>query len=37
VRQSTWQPLADDEQESGIKACRTFRFSLVPVTRDEPD
>ena len=37
VRQSTWMPLADDEQESGIKACRTFRFSLVPVTRDEPD
>ncbi len=37
VRQSTWKPLAEDEQESGIKACRTFRFSLVPVTRDEPD
>ena len=37
VRQSTWKPLPDGEQESGIKACRTFRFSLVPVTRDEPD
>ena len=31
VRQSTWVPLGKDEEPSGIKACRTFRFSLVPV------
>ena len=31
VRNSTWVRLEDDEQMSGIKACRTFRFSLVPV------
>lgn len=37
VRQSTWKPLSEDEQESGIKACRTFRFSLVPATQNEPD
>lgn len=31
VRQSTWVPLRKEEESSGIKACRTFRFSLVPV------
>ena len=31
VRKSTWFRLDDDEEISGIKACRTFRFSLVPV------
>jgi TonB family protein len=31
VRKSTWVPLERDEESSGIKACRTFRFSLVPV------
>ena len=31
VRKSTWQPLPRDVQLSGIKACRTFRFSLVPL------
>ena len=31
VRKSTWVRLDDDEEMSGIKACRTFRFSLVPV------
>lgn len=30
VRKSTWIPLKRDEASSGIKACRTFRFSLVP-------
>ena len=34
VRQSTWVRLNDDEEMSGIKACRTFRFSLVPVDED---
>ena len=36
VRKSTWVPLKRDEESSGIKACRTFRFSLVP-TQGEPD
>jgi len=34
VRKSTWVRLNDDEEMSGIKACRTFRFSLVPVDDD---
>jgi TonB family protein len=34
VRKSTWVRLDDDEEISGIKACRTFRFSLVPVDDD---
>ena len=36
VRKSTWLPLPEDEEMPGIKACRTFRFSLVPVEED-PD
>lgn len=36
LRKSTWLPLPEDEELSGIKACRTFRFSLVPVEED-PD
>jgi len=35
VRKSTWVRLDDDETMSGIKACRTFRFSLVPVEKDQ--
>ena len=31
VRDSTYEPLPDDAKLSGIKACRTFRFSLEPV------
>ena len=34
VRKSTWVRLDDDKEMSGIKACRTFRFSLVPVDDD---
>jgi len=34
VRKSTWVGLDEDENLSGIKACRTFRFSLVPVEED---
>jgi len=34
VRKSTWLPLAEGEELPGIKACRTFRFSLVPVEED---
>src|SRR5210317_1847322 len=33
VRKSTWVRLDDDQAMSGIKACRTFRFSLVPVNK----
>ena len=33
VRKSTWVRLDDDKEMSGIKACRTFRFSLVPVNK----
>lgn len=35
VRRSTWQPLSDTKELSGIKACRTFRFSLVPLEEEE--
>ena len=34
IRKSTWKPLADGEEVPGIKACRTFRFSLVPATQN---
>lgn len=37
VRNSTWAPLKKDEKDSGVKACRTFRFSLVPVPKDQQD
>lgn len=35
VRRSTWHPLAQGEPLPAIKACRTFRFTLVPVPPDE--
>ncbi len=31
VRHSTYEPLPDDARLSGIKSCRTFRFTLEPV------
>lgn len=34
VRKSTWVRLDKDEAMSGIKACRTFRFTLIPVNDD---
>lgn len=34
VRASTFRPLPKDKELSGIKACRTFRFHLAPVTID---
>lgn len=37
VRKSTWLPLDEEKELSGIKACRTFRFSLVPVPAGERD
>ena len=35
VRRSTWQPIPKDRDLPAIKACRTFRFALVPVPPDE--
>lgn len=34
VRASSWMPLGPDEQKSGIKTCRLFRFELerIPVS-----
>lgn len=37
VRRSTWQPLSAGETLPAIKACRTFRFSLVPVPPGEQE
>lgn len=37
VRHSKYEPLADDAKLSGIKACRTFRFTLEPVVVDRND
>ena len=34
VRGSRWQPLEKGKALPAIKACRTFRFSLVPVGED---
>ncbi len=31
VKASTYEPLEDDDASSGIKTCRTFRFTLEPV------
>ena len=35
VRRSSWRPIPYPEKVPNIKACRTFRFSLVPVPLDE--
>jgi TonB family protein len=37
VRASTFAPLPDAVQLSGIKTCRTFRFSLTPVAIEDSD
>lgn len=34
VRESRFVPLQDDEENSGIKTCRTFRFYLEPVLNE---
>lgn len=36
VKQSTYVPLPDDAEHSGIKACRTFRFTLEPRKNGKP-
>lgn len=36
VRASTYLPLAEDKELSGIKTCRTFRFFLNPVAIETP-
>ena len=35
VRASRYQPLKKDQKETGVKSCRTFRFSLPPVETPE--
>lgn len=37
VRESTFVPLLPDEEAANIKACRTFRFYLEPVSEQDPD
>ncbi len=36
IRGSTYMPLAQDKELSGIKTCRTFRFLLDPVAIEVP-
>ena len=31
VRASSWEPLAEGEEQSNVKTCRTFTFELTPV------
>ncbi|MGI9232802.1 MAG: TonB family protein [Woeseiaceae bacterium] len=37
VRVSTYEALSDDAVMSGIKSCRTFRFTLEPVVLETSD
>jgi len=37
IKQSTYKPLPEDKELSGIKTCRTFRFHLSPVAIETPD
>ncbi len=37
IRGSTYAPLPEGEELSGIKTCRTFRFLLDPVAIEVPD
>ena len=37
VRASKYKPLPRDASMSGIKACRTFRFTLEPVVKETTD
>ncbi|MGI9236963.1 MAG: energy transducer TonB [Woeseiaceae bacterium] len=37
VRVSTYEALPDDTEMSGIKSCRTFRFTLEPVVLETSD
>ena len=37
VRASTYKPLAEGTELSGIKTCRTFRFYLNPVAIETPE
>jgi TonB family protein len=36
ARASTYEPLPEDKEMSGIKTCRTFRFHLNPVAIERP-
>ena len=37
VRASNYAPIPDDREISGIKTCRTFRFTLEPVVVEKED
>lgn len=37
VRRSAWRPIPHPEKVPNIKACRTFRFTLVPIPPEERD
>ena len=37
ARASTYEPLPEDKEMSGIKTCRTFRFHLNPVAIEKPN
>lgn len=37
VKRSTWRPIPRGEDVPAIKACRTFRFRLVPVPPEARD
>lgn len=37
IRHSTYLPLPEGKELSGIKTCRTFRFYLNPVAIETPD
>ncbi len=37
VRASSWEPLAEGEEASNVKTCRTFTFELTPVLAEIDD
>ncbi len=37
VRRSTWRPVPLGQKVPAIKACRTFRFKLIPVPPEDRD
>ncbi len=36
IRASSYRPLPEDKELSGIKTCRSFRFRLTPVAIERP-
>ncbi len=37
IRASSYRPLREGKELSGIKTCRTFRFLLTPVAIEQPE